>query len=395
MIRLSVLMILLTLSCCSAAEDPMQNVQKDRNVIASQMQDVLEKELRSWYPLCLDTVYGGYYSDIDYQWKVDGRQDKMIVTQARHVWSTSNTLLSNPRDTVLLEAATHGFRFLKQTMWDSVYGGFFDLVNRRGEPLEEDGQIIKRAYGGAFAIYALAAYYRATGDTSALQLARQEYLWLETHSRDTDFGGYFQFMTREGKAFTQGYRGTPPKDQNSTIHLLEAYTLLHDVWPDRQLGERLGSLLHTVRDILTTEAGYMRLFFWPDWTPFSRNDGSPAGGSGDALNKEIDPLLSSPADRSISFMIGARMVGARVTDASQFRAPVARSARIASGSDLSGTASSARRAACAVLVLVVPPGNVGEAVVGESAGRRRRGRAGGRGGRAASAAVRDEEAQRG
>jgi len=225
-------------------------------------------------------VYGGYYSDVDFQWKLNGRQDKMIVTQARHVWSASNALLSDPGDTILQRAAAHGFKFLRRTMWDSTYGGFYDLVDRRGVPQTEDGKIVKRAYGNAFGIYAMAAYYRATGDTAALRLAQDAYAWLEKHSRDIDFGGYFQFMTREGTALAQGYRGSPPKDQNSTIHMLEAYTELHDVWPDWHLGERLGSLLYTVRDVITTDASYARLFFWPDWTPVSRNDPSfRTGGS--------------------------------------------------------------------------------------------------------------------
>jgi cellobiose epimerase len=286
MARLSAILFFLSLSCSSAAYDEFRNIQKDKNVIASQMQSVLEQELAAWYPLCLDTVYGGYYSDFDYQWKLNGKQDKMIVTQARHVWSASNALLSAPGNERLRQAASHGFRFLKQTMWDSTYGGFYDLVDRSGLPRKENGTIIKRAYGNAFGIYALAAYYRATGDTSALHLAQQAYMWLEKHSYDSKHGGYFQFMAREGTPFTEGYRGTPPKDQNSTIHLLEAYTLLHDVWPDPQVKIQLSSLLHIVRDIITNDAGYMRLFFQADWTPFAYS-GSFVEGSG---SRELDHI---------------------------------------------------------------------------------------------------------
>jgi mannobiose 2-epimerase len=263
---------------CIAAQDSLEYIKKDRNVILSEMQGVLDKEIRMWYPLCLDTVYGGYYSDIDYQWKLDGQQNKMIVTQARHLWSASNALLSNTDDSLLLRVAAHGFDFLRHTMWDSVYGGFYDLVDRRGMPLKEDGKIIKRAYGNAFGIYALAAYYRVSGDTAALHLAQEAWGWLEKHSFDLAHGGYFQFVTREGTPFTEGYNGTPPKDQNSTIHLLEAFTELYDVWPEQILGERLGSLLYLVRDVITTDAGYMRLFFSRDWIPVSRSD--PSFGAG-------------------------------------------------------------------------------------------------------------------
>jgi mannobiose 2-epimerase len=44
------------------------------------------------------------------------------------------------------------------------------------------------------------------------------------------------------------------------------------VWPDPLLKERLVEMLHLIRDTITTETGYMRLFFQPDWTPVSFRD---------------------------------------------------------------------------------------------------------------------------
>ncbi len=152
-------------------------------------------------------------------------------------------MLSSPKpeDTVLLRAAEHGFRFLRHTMWDSTYGGFYDLVDRRGSAPGRWWTRSSSAHtASAFAIYALAAYYKATGDTAALAFAQQGYAWLEKHSHDVEHGGYFQFMTRDGTPFTGGYQGVPPKDQNSTIHLLEAYTELYGAWPDRAPGAETG-----------------------------------------------------------------------------------------------------------------------------------------------------------
>ncbi len=76
-------------------------------------------------------------------------------------------------------------------------------------------------------------------------------------------------MSREGIPFTDGYRGTPPKDQNTMIHLLECFTELYEVWPDVTLRERLSSVLQIIRDTITTDKGYMKLFFQRDWTPVS------------------------------------------------------------------------------------------------------------------------------
>jgi len=258
------------------ADVPQAIPQSDRRTICREMESVLDAELNSWYPLCIDTACGGYYSDINSRWELEGRQEKMIVTQARHVWSAANAAMFYQRDNVLRTFSAHGVAFLRDKMWDRECGGFYDRVNREGEPVRENGQLIKRAYGNAFAIYGLAAYHGASGDTAALRLAQESFAWLERHSYDSLYGGYFQFMSREGTPWTEGYRGTPPKDQNSTIHLLESFTELYRVWPDARLRERLHSLLRIVRDTITTDKGYMALFFQRDWTPVSFRDASAA-----------------------------------------------------------------------------------------------------------------------
>ncbi|MGD0591200.1 MAG: AGE family epimerase/isomerase [Bacteroidota bacterium] len=246
--------------------------QAHRDTIILDMQKVLDTEFGCWYPLSIDTSFGGYFSDIDYKWKLDGRQNKMIVTQARHVWSTANACMFYQKDNALRKVSAYGVQFLKEVMWDKEFGGFYDFVTRQGEPIKEDGSIIKRAYGNAFAIYGLAAYYRASGDTMALNLAQETFWWLEKHSYDPQYGGYFQFMTREGIPFQDGYESVPSKDQNSSIHLLECFTELYKVWPDSTLKERLSSMLQLVRDIITTDKGYLTLFLKRDWTPVSYMD---------------------------------------------------------------------------------------------------------------------------
>lgn len=189
------------------------------------------------------------------------------------------------KDNSLRTIAEHGVQFLKDKMWDKEFGGFYDLVTREGEPIREDGLIIKRAYGNAFAIYGLAEYFYASGDTAALKLAQETFWWLEKHSYDPQYGGYFQTMMRDGTPFKDGYRVIPAKDQNSSIHILECLTELYKVWPDSTLKERLSSMLRIVRDTITTEKGYLTLFFQRDWTPVSYMD------SAAAVQKRISSMI--------------------------------------------------------------------------------------------------------
>jgi mannobiose 2-epimerase len=255
-------------------ENPSTPSVIDHTILIKEMKFFLDQEFDLWYPIALDTFSGGYLSDINYKWEAEGRQNKMIVSQARHIWSASNAAIFYQDKSELLDIAAHGFEFLKNKMWDTESGGFYDLVNREGKPIKENGEIIKRAYGNSFAIYGLAAYHKASGNTDALKLAQETFYWLEKNSYDPEYGGYFQFMSRDGTPFKEGYLNNPPKDQNSSIHLLECFTELYSVWKDETLKKRLTSLLHIIRDTITTEKGYMVLFFNRNWNPVSFRNSS-------------------------------------------------------------------------------------------------------------------------
>jgi len=270
------ILIIIVLSIISVrCQQLNENFEINKNGIAIELLNELNNDFSLWYPLSLDTVYGGFFSDINYKWELQGKQNKMIVTQARHVWSASNAFLFN-EDRRFIKIASHGFTFLKNKMWDNEFGGFYELVNRKGEPLKDKDRIIKTAYGNSFAIYGLAAYYKASGDTKALDLAKQTFQWLEDHSFDPVSGGYFQYISCEGEPIKEGYNNTPPKDQNSSIHLLESFTELYGVWKNELLKERLSSLLLLIRDKITTSKGYMNLFFDKDWVHISYRDSSEA-----------------------------------------------------------------------------------------------------------------------
>lgn len=268
------LLALISFSCVRAPSD----AQTDHSVIISEVERALSTGLfERWYPLAVDSVHGGFLSTFDYRFEPVEPQNKMIVTQARHVWSTAKASQFYPDDPRYLPASAHGFAFLRDVMWDREHGGFYDVVTREGEVLTgRDGAIRKLAYGNAFAIYGLAAYYRAAGDAAALDLAREAFMWLERHSHDPVYGGYNQFLEADGTIMRGGYGMETPKDQNSSIHLLEAFTELYQAWPDDLVRERLQEMLVIVRDTITTDRGYLTLFFKEDWTPISYRDSSEA-----------------------------------------------------------------------------------------------------------------------
>jgi mannobiose 2-epimerase len=244
--------------------------------LASEIRQSLKEVIEKWYPLSVDTVYGGFLSSFTYDFKPTDNQDKMIVTQARHTWANAKAYLIF-NDEQYLANAKNGFNFLKNVMWNKTDGGFYTMVSREGKPKE--GDTIKTAYGNAFGIYALAAYYQSSNDTSALNFVKKAFMWLENGSHDPVNRGYFQHLNKKGMPIKRpdnisnrsdlGY-----KDQNSSIHLLEAFTELYSVWPDPLVKKRLTEMLFLIRDTIVTPKGNLTLFLQPDWTPISFQDSS-------------------------------------------------------------------------------------------------------------------------
>ncbi|WP_154856296.1 AGE family epimerase/isomerase [Cyclobacterium xiamenense] len=245
--------------------------------IADEIAYSIEHEMVNlWYPKAYDSQYGGYLSSFEYDFSLSENQQKMIVSQARHLWTLSKLMERYPQVDHYERGAKIGFEFLRDSFWDATYGGFFTLLNRAGDlPGGSNGE--KTAYGNAFGIYGLAAYYRETGDQEALDLAKKAFHWLEAHSYDPVYGGYYQSLSRDGNPLprtpdtpstsTVGY-----KDQNSSIHLLEAFTELYQAWKDPLLKTRTEALLVLIRDKIVQEQGYLQLFLHPDWTPVSFQD---------------------------------------------------------------------------------------------------------------------------
>ena len=248
------------------------------NILSELLYSLKDGILKNWYPLVIDEESGGYFSNIGYDWKVLPEQDKMIVTQARHVWTLSK-VTPFLGEKIFREYAYHGYRFLKNKMWDNEYDGFYQMRNRAGGMSEYNGYFAeKRMYGNAYGIFALAALYGLTGDNEVLNFAKEAFGWLENNSADKKDNGYFQFLTRKGIPYNKSseYKTKASdavevgyKDQNSSIHLLEAYTELYNVWKSPELYERLKNILFLIRDVITTEKGYLNLFFDDKWNPVS------------------------------------------------------------------------------------------------------------------------------
>jgi cellobiose epimerase len=278
-ISLAILLLIVVTASAQKQTSGKKDTTNERWRMAAEMDKSIRTELlNKWYPRSVDSLYGGFLSTFTYDFQPTGSQDKMIVTQARHVWSNAIASGLYPDVAYYKQCAAHGFAFLQNVMWDKINGGFYTLVDRKGNVKDSTG---KMTYGNAFGIYASAAWFRASGDTHALRLAKKCFWWLEKNCHDPIYKGYYQNLLPDGTpikrtAATPSTSSVGYKDQNTSIHLLEAFTELYAAWPDPLLRERLQEMLWLIRDVITTKKGNLVLFLQPDWTPVSFKDSPEA-----------------------------------------------------------------------------------------------------------------------
>jgi cellobiose epimerase len=208
---------------------------------------ILQETVTEFFlPACLDKVNGGYLEvEEDGVFRPGG--EKFLLLQARQTWVFSLLAQEGSGTDGALQAAQSGVEFLNRHMRDRSHGGYFATVTDAGEPLD------RRKHVGlnVFVLFALARYFLASGDETALTSAKELYRVLEERAWDDQNGGYIEFHSEDWIPITDPkaqnyYYGTGAKTLNTHMHVLETYAELYRAWPDRQLKERIGQLAQIV-----------------------------------------------------------------------------------------------------------------------------------------------------
>lgn len=249
----------------------------DLTQLGRALREALAELIDAWFPRVIDHELGGYLCDFDHRWRNRGSNEKMGEFQARTLRFVARAALSRSE---LVPWAEHGFRFVRDRMWDASLGGFFRTVDREGTPLEGG---VKHGHATAYLISACVWHHRATGCREAVDLAERTFDWLDTHAHDAVHGGYYSFYRRDGtlilepdsiakgggKTGTYDPLGNPIgyKEANTTVDLLEALAQLYETAPNSRLRSRLEEMLEIVCRRVVCEPGAIHLAFTPEWKP--------------------------------------------------------------------------------------------------------------------------------
>lgn len=231
--------------------------------------ELAENILPFWARHAVDRENGGFYGKIDCDRNIDAQAPRAAVVNARILWTYAAA--SRLVDPQYREIADRAWDYIANRFWDSEYGGVYWMVDYLGRPLSDRKQI----YAQAFAIYALAEYYRATGNPDSLDRAKKLFQFIEQHSYDPVHKGYIEACARDWGPLEDLRLSekdlNSPKSMNTHLHILEAYTNLLRVWRDPDLLARQKELLEVTMDrIVDPSTAHFHLFFDMQWN--SLND---------------------------------------------------------------------------------------------------------------------------
>lgn len=187
--------------------------------------DHLTRELLPfWTTRMIDTTNGGYLTHFDQQGNDSGEDEKSLIAQTRCLYTISSAHRAGYGNGAYAAMASHGVDFLIDKMWDKEFGGFFWMMDRRGN-VKIDQKII---YGHSFAIYSLSEYTLATGDQRGIEYAEKVFDLLQKYCVDSMYGGYWEMFHRDWTLCGPGSQGGDRKTLDVHMHLMEAFTTLYE-----------------------------------------------------------------------------------------------------------------------------------------------------------------------
>ena len=154
---------------------------------------LVNKLLPFWTSRMIDDKNGGYLTHFDEKGNDTGEDEKSLIAQTRCLYTLSSAHRAGYGNGELAKMASHGVDFLLEKMWDNEHGGFFWMLDRKGN-IKIDQKII---YGHSFAIYSLSEYTLATGDKRGIGYAEKVFDLLQKYCVDSRFGGYWEMFQRD------------------------------------------------------------------------------------------------------------------------------------------------------------------------------------------------------
>lgn len=235
------------------------------NKIKTQLSKDIDRELKEilcwWMKYAVMPEKTDFFSAVSYQNNQSDNNEKGLVLYARLLW-TFSTACQHHYNEAYLETANLAYQKMYSHFWDEAYGGFLWSTGVQSDK--------KQAYGHAFVLYGLTAYYGLTKSKLVLQQINDLYNTIESKFYDCRYGGYFEAFGKDW-SYVEDVRlsekdDNEVKSMNTHLHLIEAYASFYKINPQHALKEKIVQLLQLFKTyIINNKTYHLQLFFNEQW----------------------------------------------------------------------------------------------------------------------------------
>jgi len=215
--------------------------------------------LQTW-----DSSIGGFFTNIDKFGNVISGwgTNKNMLTQSRNAYGLVRAYMLTG-DTTYLSYAKNALEWMYEHAWDNTHGGWIQELNINGVPINPTAN--KTAFYQHYALLGIAAYYEATGDTTAWNWLIRGYEHLENFywdDRPAYLGYYDQTNYTNTTAWNKSFNATVDA---ITTHLLYLYLMTEEeIYKERLLEIAEEIKLRLVASMPSQAIGFVEEFD-SDW----------------------------------------------------------------------------------------------------------------------------------
>lgn len=196
----------------------------------------------------LDKENGGFYGKVTLDMQVVREEPRSLVLTGRMVYAFSNAYMLY-KDDVCLERAKRAFDYLEKYFYDPEFGGAYSTVSYKGEVIDDN----KPTYAESFLIMAAAAYYHATRDQRAYEIALESFHIMEEKVKIAPAvyrNGFSRDWSKPAEMRFGSRRVAMPDGIMFQHHLCQAYEQLYRATSDPEVGKALREFAEYICDTL-------------------------------------------------------------------------------------------------------------------------------------------------
>lgn len=230
-----------------------------------ELQTELPRILTWWSDKMVDKTHGGFLGQMDHFNKIHPNAPKGLVLNARILWAFSAGARYLHNDW-FRKMADRAYRFLTERFIDRQYGGAYWSLTANGLPLDTRKQIYGLGFAiyGLAEYYRLSGEEQAL--ETAIQLFEwiEKHSFDPVHGGYFEAvnrqGEPLADQSLSDKDMNV------PKSMNTHLHIIEGYANLYRVWKNEKLAAQIDHLLDVFQQrIIAPDTKHLILFFSEDW----------------------------------------------------------------------------------------------------------------------------------